>query len=829
MTGRRGPAGWSLRGGAVLPLLVALALPGPLAAQTCRTIVVPATTSWHGPLARSVQLDATDLPLRDALARIAEGARVRISHSLASDPLDRRVCATLDDVAVGDALVALLRDLSVRPVAASDDHVVLTPARAQATPAQATTESRPIVSLQPIVVRADPARPTNNRRDLVVDVLDGRRLAEAPHGQLGPALNAVVPGMYLWGGGAGAGYASIRGASSFESTAPKVYIDGVQVANPQLLTRLSPESIERIEVIRGPQGAALYGADAISGVLDITTRGAAARSGPQFGLRSSFGLSATAFSPGTAIAHDHALHVSLGSARRSASLDAALGTSGEPLAGSWSRHFDAGAAVRLVGDRSLFSGTLRFQSQRAATAIGPVTDASIDPAIVPRSLLAATRADELSVQHFTAGLRASIMPEGPWTHTFVAGLDGYALEGGEGSARDAFAAAFGAHTMGSGAVRGTFRATSSASVQPTADSRAAFTASVEHARLRRAGLESIGLPLSGADSAVSAEVRVIDASRNDTGVGAQLDLSLDDRWFLTGGMRFEYTDALAGLNGIATLPSIGAAWTALDGPVDIKLRTSWGKGIRWPELATGGPGWETLPVVYVPLDLGPEQQTGIEAGVDVDVGDALSLRLTRFDQTASGLVQRVVLPLDHALARHQPDRPTWAYQNVGEITNRGWEVQGTAARGPLTVVATFASVDSRVQQLAYGYAGDLRPGDRMLGVPARTYGMNATWAGRAWSANLGASRAADWMNYDRIALSAAMLDGTADFTRDGLRQYWRRYEGLTHLSAFLTRDLDAGVTLVLSGDNLLNRQTGEPDNATVMRGRTVSLGVRATF
>ncbi len=99
--------------------------------------------------------------------------------------------------------------------------------------------------------------------------------------------------------------------------------------------------------------------------------------------------------------------------------------------------------------------------------------------------------------------------------------------------------------------------------------------------------------------------RPMDANHNDTGAGAQVDLSVGSRWFFTGGMRFEYTDGIAGIGGIATLPSIGASWTAIDGPVHVKLRSAWGKGIRWPELSTGITEVGASPIVYVPLDLGP--------------------------------------------------------------------------------------------------------------------------------------------------------------------------------------------------------------------------------
>ncbi len=83
-----------------------------------------------------------------------------------------------------------------------------------------------------------------------------------------------------------------RGASAGSRAIPAVYIDGIEVANPLLLTRFNPGSIDRIEVIRGPQGSALYGTDAISGVVNIVTRheGAPAEGGAM-SVRSTFGVS----------------------------------------------------------------------------------------------------------------------------------------------------------------------------------------------------------------------------------------------------------------------------------------------------------------------------------------------------------------------------------------------------------------------------------------------------------------------------------------------------------------------------------------------------------
>lgn len=65
---------------------------------------------------------------------------------------------------------------------------------------------------------------------------------------------------------------SIRGASANQV---QVLLDGVRVKSPTLgqaeLADISPDLIERIEVVRGPQST-LYGADAIGGVVNIITK-----------------------------------------------------------------------------------------------------------------------------------------------------------------------------------------------------------------------------------------------------------------------------------------------------------------------------------------------------------------------------------------------------------------------------------------------------------------------------------------------------------------------------------------------------------------------------
>jgi hypothetical protein len=172
-------------------------------------------------------------------------------------------------------------------------------------------------------------------------------------------------------------------------------------------------------------------------------------------------------------------------------------------------------------------------------------------------------------------------------------------------------------------------------------------------------------------------------------------------------------------------------------------------------------------------------------------------------------------------------------ENVGEISNKGWEVQGALHHGAFGVSGALTTVDSRVRTVAASYLGDLRAGDRMLAVPARTTSLTASWAAARWTTSLGATRADDWVNYDRVALAQAYsgTDGAPgkDVTGARLRSYWRTYSGETHLRFNTARDVGRGLTLLFSGENLLGGQLGEPDNLTIRQGRTITGGVRASF
>lgn len=808
--------GWAALLGAAISCIVA----APLRAQGECAATPAARGAWPAPLDRVVTLRAREISLRDALDRLSATAGVRLSYASDLVPLERRVCVSARRQPLGDALAGLVAAFRVEPEAVAGQ-AVLVPARAAEGPARERVDV-----LEAIVVTGSPTARARRSLPIAMDAVEGRGLERRAASELSDVLNASAPGVWAWRQSPStllARYASVRGASSFGATYPKVYVDGIEAANPLLVTEIDPETVERVEVIRGPQGAALYGSDAISGVVNVVTRhGVEGSARAEVSSRGGFTGSDYAASP--LPTHDARVMARAGTNLRSAGGALTLGGAGAVYPGAETRKLGAVANGRWVGRRIIGTATLRFAERTAGAGRNPLFAGlgardSLEDA--PRSL-----------RRYTVGGSATVAGDGRWTHTLLAGVDGYRLENVAGEGGPVPLATQSALLTDGGGDRGTLRASSTLRLGDGADGSGGTVAlSVEHSVLRQRS--ATREPPAGPRQPEREPV-VLEEWRHATGVVAQTSGSWRNTLFATAGLRVERNDAFASGSSHATLPMLGGAWVREVGGAEVKLRAAYGRGIRPPRTPARAhlrPDGGAEPA----LALEPEAQSGVEVGAELYAGRALSLGLTRFDQRATGLIQDVAVGVDTA-ARAGGGAPIrrvrYELQNVGAISNRGWEMQGTAARGPLALSATMALVDSRVRTVAPRYLGDLRPGDRMLAVPARTASLAAEWSGGPWSAALTATRAWDWINYDRLALArdfAGRLRLPREMTGAALRGYWREYDGSTELRAAGTRQVTPRLALTVVADNLLGNQLDEPDNVTIRPGRAVTLGVRATF
>jgi iron complex outermembrane receptor protein len=818
----------------------ALASPAPARAQaTCARSADAAARTWEAPLDRPVTLRAREVTLRDALDRLSAAAKVRLSYSSDLLPLDRRVCISISRQPLGEALALLVGSAGAEPVVIGGQVVLAPAAPSSPTPAGSLAARESV--LERIVATGSPAGAARRPLTVGLGVVEGEDIASRSVVSMADLLNGTVPGVWMFRRSPStllAQYGSVRGSSSFGATYPKVYIDGVETANPLVLSEIDPEAVERVEVIRGPQGAALYGSDAISGVVNIVTRHEGAGGGtPRLELRSEGGVAGSGFTSRTIATHRQRLVMRAGSNLRSLGVAVGFGGTGGVYPGAETRSVSALAAGRIVGPRAILTTTLRLFDQRAGSGTNPLLAGIVPTAPQPAdsarpALPQPADSASQSLREYTAGATLKLAPGGRWTYTMVAGLDGYRLNHLADSTEPfPTAVADPLQRSRGGADRGTLRASATTRLGADRPLQADVTLAMEHSVLREQFTErTLRAPEHGERWAME-ETAAREAWRHDTGVLAQAAASWRNTAFATGGVRVERNDAMVAGDLISVLPMLGAAWVRPLGPAEVKLRAAYGRGIR-PARTPARDHLHSGRSLFDPT-LEPEAQSGTELGLEVYMGRAASLQVTRFDQRATGLIQNVALGVDTLAGPGDAYRRVrYQLQNVGEITNRGWEMEGSLRQGPLSLTGSLSLVDSRVREMGAGYGGELRPGDRVLGVPARTGGITARWDDGGWYGALTASRAWDWIGYDRLALARDFAGGATQppaMYGAGLRGYWRSYEGSTDLRATLSRQVNRGVRLTLTGDNLLGSQLGEPDNATIRAGRTFTFAVRTAF
>ena len=151
-----------------------------------------------------------------------------------------------------------------------------------------------------MVVTADREPEPISRTGSSISVVKSETLATSNPGSLVDALR-TVPGLDISesGGPGSTTNIRLRGANTGQTL---VMIDGIRINDPTAASgdfdfaMFAPSAIERIEVLKGPQSA-LYGSDAMGGVVNIITKKG---SGPaQFNVRTEAGSYGTAVTNGS--------------------------------------------------------------------------------------------------------------------------------------------------------------------------------------------------------------------------------------------------------------------------------------------------------------------------------------------------------------------------------------------------------------------------------------------------------------------------------------------------------------------------------------------------
>lgn len=803
----------------------------PVRAQEARVAALPDTVvatrvARAGDiLGRRISIHVTDTPLETALRAVASRSDLRLSYSSDVVPVTRRVTLVRENAPVGDVLRELLRGTDVDLVVTPSGYVVLVrnpvyhfaphrPAADAPDSAEVPVILRPVPRTQlmdRVLVMGTPAAGAPERElPSAVTVLTASQIAALGPATMEDLLRASIPGVVAWDLGIAGPFAqigSVRGSSSFTTNYLKTYVDGVELASPYLLFAIDPYGIERIEVIRGPQGSALYGSDAISGVVHIVTRrgSPAAQWRPQVDALLSGGMVESRYLENPSGAQRHSAMLSSGGGTTSLGLGGTYASSAEIVSGG------NGSYVGAFGGARHLAGILRIDAAMRYANVW--FDAPQNPLLLPGTELSVARRvpSDQHIEHETYGLTLDAQPGEGVRHTLVLGIDRHAgsipPQREPSNVADALLGATEERTS-----KRSFRLSSAVRFLETPKNSATFTFGAEGTELRRERL--------GSREALAGTGRGLSALYYDdilnTGVFGQMKLDFAHAFFLTGGLRGDRNSTFGQSIGVSWSPMLGAAYVRDVGRATVKLRSAYGRGIR-PPAPSARSAIATLNYQQLANPgLEPETQSGIEGGAELYLGDRASIAVTAYTQNADGLIQQVIV--NRATMR------AIQYQNVGRISNKGVEIEGSAHAGALRGSVSFAVTDSRVRALSQTYSGDLRVGDRVPEVPASSGQASVSLSIGRGEATLGSSFIGRWRGYDWVQYLAD--EATTGTERPDLRAYLRDYPSLTRPFVAVTQAFTRDLRWYARIDNLTNDQHNVRDNLQVTAGRTVTLGLR---
>lgn len=622
----------------------------------------------------------------------------------------------------------------------------------------ATREPTPIAATsQPVVVLSG----ADLRARGVVSVADALR---------------EVPGAAVVQSGSPGSVASLflRGG---ESRYTKVLIDGVPVntvGGTVFLQNLTLDNVDRIEIVEGP-ASALYGADAMAGVVQIFTRRG----------------------------NDHGADLSVdggtyGTRDASASLRAAIPAADLSIGGGW-HHTDGIVAF----NNAYTNGTL--------SAAGGVRSSGGSAIRVTSRYTAAT-------YHFPTDFAGNVGDTNSYTreHRVVVGLDashavGSALTlrllGGDmevhGLSEDrqsAFVAPTGSYTASQDLSYGA-RRTAEARAELTLPGTTQLTLGLPYEResesthSARSTLSPGGVALPGLSSTSSSY-----GARTTRGAYVAVQGQPESWIAYDASARYDHhTDYRA----VGTYHA-GVSLAMWPGG---RLRAAYGTGFNAPAF------YETLGSAYNLPNSGlqPEQARSVDVGVEQSILDGhVVARAGAFDERFTQLIQYTALPAAGNGTQSAIYENLTAARSLGYTGGAQLRVS-SALRASVDYTQTIA----RVLSVPPGYQGADRPGDALLRRPSHSGTATVSYAGRAWSAGAVLTYVGTRPDMDFNQYPSPRLSLPAYTTVD-----------LSGAIPLVTRD---GSTLAITArvENALDRRYQEVFNFPAP-GRTVLLGARLT-
>ena len=619
--------------------------------------------------------------------------------------------------------------------------------------------------IAPVVVTATRIPVSADASPATVSVITGEELRLRGATSLASALE-TLPGLTFAQNGSFGATTSLflRGG---ETKYVKVLLDGVPMNDPggaMDFSAITTDNIDRIEVVRGP-ASVLYGADAVTGVIQIfTRRGAGA---PHTVVSARGGSYASSDVDGTALGAFTGGDYSLGLARHDTKGIYAFNNGYHNTVGSGNVHLALDPRTDLRVSMRYNDGQFAYPTNGG----GAVVDSNARQT-TERTTLAAELGHMFTPRVDT---RLSLTSE--------------STSGGTDDRQDT------PQSSGYESVDRTRRRGGDlrANVTPFTGTTLTGGLSIEQEDERTESQSVFGTSFQSTS--------VFSATRRNKGYYAQSLSTIGSAGLVTAGARRDDNEAFGKFNTYR----LGGSWHL---PTGTQLRASTGTAFREPSF------FENYSTGYVTgnRNLRPERSSTWEVGARQSLlDDRLTLGLTHFDQTFRDMI-------DYTGSTRACGA---SYCNVARAAAKGRELEAqVAATAHLTLDANLTHLETRVIDPGFDSTtgGLYHRGEQLIRRPTTTWNVGGAFASRRGSLDLRVTRVGDRTDRDfRPYPAVAVVDPA--YTRTDLG-------GSLPLRQFDARLADADLTLHV--ENLFDVNYQSVFNFLSPR-RTVLAGARVTF
>ncbi|HTE24591.1 TonB-dependent receptor plug domain-containing protein [Flavitalea sp.] len=554
-----------------------------------------------------------------------------------------------------------------------------------------------------------------------VTILDSRRLGKIPANTLDQIFRGWVPGVNSFDIGPepeGFPTLSIRGAAGPTSLdIISVYVDGIEYAGGSgYLSQLDKNNVDRIEVVRGPAAATMYGTGSNGGIVQIFSK-AGRTDESSVSLTTSAGFFKSKWVKNDPFQQMHTLEtttglkniaIKIGGTYRT--VDAYLPDGGEKNKGFYAsaRFTKRKLQVNLIGRYNVRNFSLS-RKPYYDTAINHRDDIIIEP--VPGLQTpaykwfnvqpTASRNKNSITETYVNGINLTHKTNRSWTNNLSAG-----------------------YTMNSSIEVPNNEGVNPLQRQYSSEKYEVIT--IRYSNVLRLyndknGFETVmnsGLEykkqsvLTAFTRATAATTLLLDYPANENyGAFVQLNPSYKNV-YLTMGLRYEHNN----LFKAAWNPRIGLTTNFDMNIVTFKPKITWGRGITAPTYVQRfGRRLFSLTDPSNP-DLKAQIQQGFDYGLELyDKKGKFRLETVYYDNVIKDMIG-------------------WLsgnfYTNVCKVANTGWEFSAEYQISRFTVQGTFTSMNSIIQDSTGSNILPqlkLAPGERLVNLPRHTAGFNISY------------------------------------------------------------------------------------------------------